>query len=684
MKKKILTFLFSILFIVPCMLLLTACEPGGDDGAILNGYDVYINGAKSNEFKCTYGENAITKNNVTIKSNWSNASKNADVPLDNFDITVKWLDQYGAEFTTMPSFWTSETGSTLNDCVTTYEFTLTLSTDNAWTTSFKVVIEPEEVKNLRIKVFDGEEYYYSTEMIWGHNVRETNPEKQSRLEIENLDPNYQGTEHIQWAFIEKDVYDALETNEEKKTLIRNSQNFSTGQIYNNYTPGTYYIFANVPSWNNKVFGEDGDGFVYNYATLTIKPIELVQTENKQRVLQHSDWGEFKEDFRLTHVETVSEITANVDYDYSSIIWTTPYAFVDGQWKALDIYKQIDSDTIKYTSIQVHAIQTADGYKLVDLKDVKTSKTDWVFVNDDGTQGDAVTDNSKIEVIVYKELASYKAGLFIKIPFYYMVDDVTTQGVYIDCSNLYRTEVKIRKYAASIVPHVDVGGGDSNTSKYITGYNTFEFTYGDTCQASWAEVWNTETIMQQALYVSASYYEFDNLNQTEYSEEPHIGYVRLSSPHFAWKLDGVNWTSEPAEIKYYINKAIIDMPTYTSNQETYDEHFNSPINIVWSEDLQDYSINSHINFDGKFVNVYRYKMTNEDLYLTKSALTEKIREHGTLVEDYSTSIAQANENTVGSMFVVLYDLQNTNSTAWDKGTYETTQPRLFKFKIVDGE
>ena len=88
MKKKFLAFLFSICFALPCAIFLAGCNSSG--GPTLNGYEVYINGQKTNEYTCYVGEEAITWEDVVIKSNWTDASKNAVVPLTDFDLSVKW------------------------------------------------------------------------------------------------------------------------------------------------------------------------------------------------------------------------------------------------------------------------------------------------------------------------------------------------------------------------------------------------------------------------------------------------------------------------------------------------------------------------------------------------------------------------------------------------------------------
>ena len=130
----------------------------------------------------------------------------------------------------------------------------------------------------------------------------------------------------------------------------------------------------------------------------------------------------------------------------------------------------------------------------------------------------------------------------------------SSNIQFDYSHLYRTQIKISKYIVSIVPSVDVEGGDANTNKFITGPNTFEFTYGDQIQVG-AEVWNPQQIMQNVL--SNAFYQcyyFVGINQTEPSDEPYYGYVTLNSPHIAWKLDGINYTSDPLVITYYIHPA----------------------------------------------------------------------------------------------------------------------------------
>ena len=158
MKKKFIMFLLAILFIVPSAFLLTACS---QEEPIFNGYKVYINGTKTDEFSCISGETAITAENVSVKTDWTDESLNTELPLSDFEISVEWRNQFNSQETTFPEFWTNGTGSTTNDYATTYNFTLTLKSDSAWQTTFSVIISPIIVSNCRVRIFDGMEYKYN-------------------------------------------------------------------------------------------------------------------------------------------------------------------------------------------------------------------------------------------------------------------------------------------------------------------------------------------------------------------------------------------------------------------------------------------------------------------------------------------------------------------------------------------
>ncbi len=681
MKKRILTFIITMCFIVPCLFILTACSQGGDP--LFIGYEIYIKGTKTDKFECTIGENAITAEDITIKSSWTDERKNTEVALSEFNLSVKWRDEWGSDQTTIPEFWTNGTGSTAGVYATTYEFTLE---KDGFTVTFKVNIALRINQNVRVRIFDGTEYRYSAEMLWGHNDREVDTEKHYTFDVENLDSGYDQQEHMQWAVIEKETYDALETTEQKKEFIRTSQAFSTGQIYNHYEPGTYYVFAYVPGWNNTKYGEDADGIIHNYATLTILPIGFEQERVENRVLQH-DSSQYRKTFDYVDVSLRDELTPEVENEQLLFFDCIPYFYENGSWKTkplLEIIDEPDRFDIIYTTIRAHAVQTADGYKLVDLKDYTTSMTEWVYINADGTQGDVVTDNSLIEVVEYSELADYISGTSINLPIYYMIDNSdNTLGSFYDCSNVYKTSVKIKKYTSVVAPVVEVGMGGTVAAKYVTAKNTFEFTYGDKYQLNWADTLDSpQAIMYNLIYNAYSnLYELTGFDKTDYSEAPYYGYVTLNSPHYAWKLDGVNYTSEPLKITYYINKkAEIENPVSSSGSSNY-------IDVTYDETTESYILSDYITIENivnedicynpDWVNIYAYLMTEEDASLGADQLIEKCIAGDTII-DYDGNFVTNDGNAVGKSYIIVYKLTDTANTTWADGS---TSALYFKITLV---
>lgn len=681
MKKRFLTFIMTVCFILPCLFILTACSQGGEP--IFIEYAIYIKGTKTDTFECVSGENAITAEDITVKSTWTDERKNTEVALSEFEISVKWQDEWAGEQTTMPDFWTNGTGSTAGVYATTYEFTLE---KDSFTSTFKVVIKPKKNQDVRVRIFDGTEYTYSAEMLWGYNEREVDAEKHYTFDVENLDAGYDQQEHMQWAMIKKETYDALETIEQKKDFIRTCQSFSTGQIYEHYEPGTYYVFAYVPDWNSTTYGEDGDGRVYNYATLTILPIGFEQERVENRVFQH-DTSQYKNAFVYTDLSLTQEISPEVGDGNELIFDCEPYVYENGSWKitpALEVINEPDRFDIIYKTIKAHAVQTVDGYKLVDLKDYTTSMTEWVYINTDGTQGDIVTDNSLIEVVEYSELADYISGTSINIPIYYMIDNSeNTLGSFYDCSNVYKTSVKIKKYTNIIAPSVEPNVGGVLATIYVTAKNTFEFTYGDRCQLTWADTLDSpQAIMYHIISnASSSLYDLTDFDKTDYSEDPYYGYVTLNSPHYAWKLDGVNYTSEPLKITYYINKkAEIAKPESISGSSNY-------IDVTYDETTESYVlsdyitienvVNEDVSYNPDWVNIYAYLITEEDSSLSASQLVEKCIAGDTTIE-YDGNFVLDGGNAVGKSFIIVYKLTDTANTVWEGGSIYTV---YFKITLV---
>jgi len=655
MKKKVLTFLLAICFMLPCAFIMTACNSGRDgDGntPTLTGYEIYINGAKTNEFECVIGQNAITSNNVVVKSSWSDSSKNSNVPLDNFDITCLWNDQNNEFQTTIPDFWTNGTGSTINDCATAYEFTLTLKSDNAYSVNFVVIIKPERVTNLKVRIFDGDNYSYSAEMIWRHNDRELDPEKQFRFNIENLDAEYDKQEHIQWALIEKENYDGLNSSQ-KKELIQSGHNFSTTQIDNSYAPGTYYIFAYVPDWNNKQYGIDGDGRIYDYATLTILPIEIEREKLTHTFDYNNTHIRENTTYYLSGLDIIGEIK-NIEEGYINYKF---YGFNDNEWSSILNYD---------TEIKVHAVKENDVYKWVVLKDVNTNLTEWVYVNNDGTRSNnVVADNSKIELVDYTELEYYTNNSQITIPIYYMINDMSEQGLYYDCSNMYETSLTIKKILMDYVPQIKAG-----SNEYITKDNHFELYYN---QYSLELV-----ILQTVCDLNAFGYSLINDGVWEYTEENQIAYITTGNPNVAWKLDGVSYCSRPIQITYHVNKCEINRPECREIEGKI-QFAGGYIEVLYDSTLQNYIIRDFINV-GDFVQGYCYALKAEDADLTEAQLINKIKVFGKRVFNISDDVLTDNStNQVGRTFIILYDLESKQSSTWTGGS---TNPIMIKVRIVN--
>lgn len=657
MKKNFIKYLLSICLVLPFAFLLTACDTGSSNKDVLNGYDIYINGTKTNEFVCNIGDEAITAEDVVVKSNWSNESKNAVVPLTDFDLSVKWLDQYSSEQTTIPNFWT--TGSTSQDYTTTYTFTLA---KDGISTNFTVKLTKKPIQNAKVCFTKNGETLSNIDIEWNHNNRHSStPNNQYKLDIENLEANF-NYENIHWICVEKDTYDSKNTPEEKKEYVKSINSVQSAESIFNNNPGTYYIFASVYS-PTSVYGDNG--YIFDYATLTISPASITQ-EVKSHISNYEE----------TNTENISFYTLNVSEEID--MYGVDEVLIDCKQQVFDhgVWKTSTTETVK-----AHAIKDSNGnYQWVDLKDFDTNHTDWVYINDDGTQGESVSDTSKIEAVDYIKLAHYTNDKSITLPIYYTVADLSEHNYYFDYEKLFKTEATINKYLyTGDMPSINVGDHPN-----VIGLNTFEFTYKPVTEYSESPF----AIINQAIdtfYKCYSLPEYESVSTLiEYSEDPYVLNISLNNPNFAWSKDGETYNSVPVELKYYIKKAVIDMPTYTVGEDDYDEYFANPIEIVWSEGCVDYKINNHITFDRSLVNVYRYKMTTDDYYLTKSTLADKIRYYGTLVTDYNENIVLSTDNTVDSMYVIMYDLQNKNSTVWNKGTNGTTQARLFKFKLIDGE
>lgn len=664
MKKKFLTFLFAICFMLPCAFIMTAC--GGNpppEESTLEGYTIFIKDEETSTFECVLGEKAIRPGDVVVVSKWSDETKNAIVPFNDFELSVSWYDWINEEEkSTFPDFWTNSTGYTNNDQVTNYWFKLTKDGIDA---TFNVRITQATKTTPQVKINNGSYSGTTAEVEWAHNDRnQDNPTNCYSLEMSGLTEEDGYDENFATYFaIKKEEYDALTTIQEKKEFLDNVKNSvgacgDTSVFTNNYAPGTYYIFAYVYETINYNYGEYGDGWIYNYATLTINEAEIIQTQQENVIDYEKNW-----DFNIYFgsFDFPSELTNMGGYLASDSI--KQYQYIDGTWTV--------SETSYSNTLKVHAIKNGDYYELVDLKNWQSSMEEWTVLNHDGTPAYDVDDNSKIELVDYTQLKNYIYYDGITLPIYYKVAE--TPDLYFDYSKIFKTEATINKYKLDFLPCVTPTA--ENERYGVIGKNQFEFTY---------EGVDFSYNIENAYYVESQYgyIEFQNHENTDYVEGGHVGKIVLKNPNLAWEWADGQYSSRPITFEYTINKYKISYPVYSSGDNDYTEYFDDYIELEWQE-MNEHSTNyiaNHIESSSGYIRIYRYVMeAGDELITDKAVMAEKIREHGVIVNDDYENINDP-ENNVPGKVIIMYELENNNVT-WED---EKTEPVFFKFDIVKAD
>ena len=662
MKKKFLTFLFAICFMLPCAFIMTACgENPPPEEPTLEGYTIFIKNEETSTFECVLGEKAIRPGDVVVVSKWSDETKNAIVPFNDFELSVSWYDWINEEEkSTFPDFWTNSTGYTNNDQVTSYWFKLTKDGVDA---TFNVNIKRATKTNPQVMINNGSYSVTTAEVEWAHNNRnQDNPTNCYSLEMSGLTEEDGYDENFGTYFaIKKEEYDDLTTIQEKKEFLDNVKNSvgacgDTSVFTNNYAPGTYYIFAYVYETFNYNYGEYGDGWIYNYATLTINEAEIIQTQQENVIDYEKDWND---NINFDWLDLSSELTNMSGFlAYGSI---KQYQYIDGTWTVSETY----SDTLK-----VHAIKNGDYYELVDLKNWQSSMEEWTVLNHDGTPAYDVDDNSKIELVDYTQLKNYIYYDGITLPIYYKV--VETPDLYFDYSKIFKTEATINKYKLDFLPCVTPTA--ENARYGVIGKNQFEFTYdgGD-----------FSYYIENAYYVESQYryIEFQDHENTDYVEGGYVGKIVLKDPNLAWEWADGQYSSRPITFEYTINKYKISYPVYSSGDNDYTDYFDNYIELEWQE-MNEHSTNyiaNYIESSSGYIRIYRYVMeAGDELITDKAVMAEKIREHGVIVNDYEN--INNPENNVPGKVIIMYELENNNVT-WED---EKTEPVFFKFEIVKAD
>lgn len=650
MKKKILTFMLSLCFILPCAFLFSAC--GSEPEPTLNGYTLYIKGEETTQFETVYGNNAITADDIRIKSDWSDSSKNALVPITDFELSVSWYDENGEEQTTLPNFWTERT--TVNDLPTGYTFRLTNDNANLW---FYVDIRKSTYPNTRVQVQTPYGGTTSNATIqWHYNSRnydEANPDAQYKLVLSGVEEGYSGIEFFY--HVERSVYDALETEQAKKEYIQ-QLSASTWEALEE-EPGTYYVFAWMSDSDYYKYGEEG--YIYNYATINIVDAVIEQNAHPYEHNFSTDSGNFSYD---------SAFYQCIDYEIDIVNVITEvdfYAYNGSEWGFVDFESSFDT-------LKVNAIKELDKYVLVDYYG-----NGWYKVNTDGTRGEALTGDEVIEYVEYTKIQSYIDGTSIKIPVNYMVsEDVNSKyESHYDCSKIFKTYITLNKWVLEHTPkaeHIAYEG-------IVVGHNSFEFTY-----RGGSFVYEIKDSFNR--YNNIDLFEFINADETEVGY--HQGYLRLKNPNHAWVNydDNNKVSSSDISFNYRIKYKQIGVPYYGEEDNKCYEQFNSPVQFSYKAN-GNYDFYIHNLEDG--VASYHYKLTDAEveLYiagnLDKSDLIEKIRQgekdsytrNDVIPDDWKQT------HTPG-IYVVMYDLENRKSTIWEDDL--STVARVFLFEILKTE
>ena len=689
MKKKIIMFLLAICFLFPCAFMLVACDDGNTDPPAPEflGYETYIKGEKTNLFECVSGETAITPEDLTIKSCWTDESLNEFVPLSDFNVSVLWSNENCEPQTELPNFWTNGTGDTSSDFATSYTFTITLKTDETYTSIFDVIIHKRAAQNCSVRIFDGESSKDVAEMTWAHNYFETDDSKDFRFDIENIDPEY--NKNIEWALIDKDTYDALETVEEKKAYVIDNGSFAEMRNYIRQMPGTYYVFAKVPECNNIVYGEDGNGIIYDYATLTITDREI----ERVKVNFEYDYGD--PEFAMSTIENIgygkslfNDFSTNLFDEILNIKrpeWDIDfnfYGFNGTEWSSILSYEQTDTD------IKVHAVKENNIYKWVVLKDVSASLTEWVYVNNDGTKSNnVVADNTKIELVDYTQLDYYTNNSQITVPIYYKVlDDSERYGF--DYSHMYETQLTIKKKLNDYFPYVKAG-----TDDHVPNVdNLVEITYGERIQVGYDMVaYDPVEIVSGVFDVYTHEYSLIGCDEVGFTNGPKEAYITTGNPNVAWKVAEGVYNSVPTRVFYQIHKAVVQKPEYkevsgvTNNAGSY-------IEVLYDETCANYKLSNFLTTGNEVdddylydddewrVNVYAYELTNDN-FDSQEALISTVKEEGRHLWS-NDKFVEYDEAVLGKTFVIMYELQNTLDLIWESRENGTIEPLIFKVKVVD--
>ena len=679
MKKKILTFLMAICFILPCAFIAMACGPT----RYLVGFDVYIKGVQTDTFTCEWGQDAITASDVKLVAKYS-TGETVDLTINDFDVSISWNNTLEGEQgeTGTPNFWTEKT--TANDLITIYTFDLKLkdgvledapeANRDAW---FSVEItRASDANSLGVAFTKDGNTTDDLTVEWTYNMR--NYENESSLCIT-------GCKEAEVPFalyyvVTKQMYNSFQTQQAKQEFVQQQEAFHGD--FTNLNPGYYYIFAYVHDSDTYTYG-----WVWDYASLEVSTANAEQEipETYPHVFNFNQCGsdDFCWDAVSPYIRSEISIVEIID---DNLNWATPKLAVKHYYSQ---YESTLLDDNTNSVITTQAVEEGGKYYQIerDLEEGTWRKT---------SNNQEVTDTSKISLVKYYECEEYKNGLSITVPVYYQILKNTGTESYFNFNKIYKTYIKLDKALFSEVP---VYNKDTYSYNEEKGCAEFVFRIDHTDFTDdlryMIEISGNQTLGE---YYDAIY-AFSGGQVTGAGN--HTFTVALKNHNYAW-IGVDEGYSDPITFDFIVNKLGISKADYEDDE--YQKHYEyyedgKAIEIGWGEITYNegeeyyeypsqyyypYEVGSNSNIFESHVNVYIYKLVSGDESLTREQLIAKVKTTQALDSDDSKCILNSNNNTPGKV-LLMFDIIDKANTYWendDDATDQTdTAEKLFMFEVV---
>ena len=472
MKKKFLTLLLALLFILPCAFGFTACtkEDNGHKLIKIQGLEIIVkdNEDVPNFFSCTLdtingNKEAFTSGDLKVYYTYSNGSRRL-LEEDQYTYKPYKLDEKSGKYTEVSElFQFLKDGETTNTPAGSYKLVFT-SSSGKYTQDLIIEIKKKEREAVEIllnqytnadktesKVVtleSGKEYY---EISYAASIFEDNQyffSVKNQIATQNsffftVVRDNGGYE----AAIDKTAY----INSNKAGSFENGEFKTTNGNY--LAPGEYLVFAKL---------EETDLYAYGFSTpikVRINPVNLQFNPNISATFDYNKL--FTENatgpiagYELLGIQYKDIITTNSAGEEISLIDAikvptinntnnSNYAFLkyfsEGEWKLISL------KSIQDFFVQVHAYKSNDKYYLADYNDDK-----WYVP---GTMTEIEPEN--IEFIDYTSVEEFKNSASIKVPVILTINDKVLDKTekenlkgYNNVGEDFKFEMTLNKYTIS--------------------------------------------------------------------------------------------------------------------------------------------------------------------------------------------------------------------------------------------